>query len=411
MVAARCSGAAPAGDPQPAVSLLRDLLGRLPALPCRARQPPLLRLPAGGAGHDEPGGVLAASRPALGGDGGDDPRDGASDLLQPDAALDRGHLEVPGDLFGRHRTGALRLVLSRLRRAPRWRRGLPALPGSPSRRRGSVATLAARRVHAAPRRLWHQDGTCADAHLEARCLWRGAGGGGCAARGRIDELRLPRSRAIDPDHLGGRRGRLRQPPAGDDRAGLDGRRGSAAAGPARSQAHARVLERRADGDPRPGDRSGRRRHVRDPPASGQQRARQGSALPRRRQCPPGLRRQDHRRGARRAAPAAGLGDDLSAQLLRRHRFASLRPLRERDADPEVGVRCPALAGRRAVPGRSLRGLRRHGGDFTRGSPGPATGERPGVQLSRRFRHCSAGAAAARSGAALRPAPARPAYGI
>ena len=153
---ARRSRPPPARPGQPALPLLRDLLGRLPALSRRPRQPPLLRLPPGGPGDHEPGRLCAAPGPALGRDGGDDARHGAADLLQPFAALDRGDLEVPGDLVGRHRTGPVRLVLPGLRGAARRRRGLAALPRPARRGDDAVATLAARRLHPAAGRLRHQ---------------------------------------------------------------------------------------------------------------------------------------------------------------------------------------------------------------------------------------------------------------
>ena len=97
-------------------------------------------------------------------------------LLQPQRPLAGSDLEVPADRLGRHRPGAARLALPGLRVAARpgwnrrccsttWSRHAPA----------AVAALAARRVRAAVRRLRHQDGPGADAHLEAGRLRRSAG--------------------------------------------------------------------------------------------------------------------------------------------------------------------------------------------------------------------------------------------
>ena len=68
-------------------------------------------------GDDDPGRVLAAPRAHVGRGRGGDARDGPADLLQPDAAVDRGDLEIPAGRIGRHRAGAARIVLPRLRLA------------------------------------------------------------------------------------------------------------------------------------------------------------------------------------------------------------------------------------------------------------------------------------------------------
>ena len=73
----------------------------------------------------------------------------------------------------------------------------------------------------APRRLRHEDGPRADAHLEARRLRRGAGPGRRAARRRPHELRLPRGPALLPDLQRRRRGGVRAPDA--DRASASSR--------------------------------------------------------------------------------------------------------------------------------------------------------------------------------------------
>ncbi len=118
-------------------------------------------------------------------------------LLQPQPALARGDLEVPADRLGRHRAGAARLVLPRLLGAARRASSSSLLFDDLVRDAPApLAALAARRLRPAVRRLRHQDGPRADAHLEARRLRRGARAGRRAARRRPDQLRLPRDPAL-----------------------------------------------------------------------------------------------------------------------------------------------------------------------------------------------------------------------
>ena len=91
------------------------------------------------------------------------------------AALARSHLEVPAHRLGRHRAGAARLLLPRLQRAARRARSTSLLFDDLVRDAPApVAAVAARGLRPPVRRLRHQDGPGADAHLEARRLRRGA---------------------------------------------------------------------------------------------------------------------------------------------------------------------------------------------------------------------------------------------
>ena len=192
---------------------------------------------------------------------------------------------------------------------------------------------------------------------------------GALLAGRHDELRVPRARATDAGHRGGGRGGVRQPPAGADRARLDGGRRCLAARPARSQAHARLLERRAHGHSRARRWARRRRDVRDAAAPGQQRARQGrcSFSPSATSTAPSAARRPTRCAARCAgcrSPARSscsgffavtgsppFGLFVSELLILASMFAAQRWLRRRPLPRPV----------------LLRGLRRHGRDLARGA--------------------------------------------
>ncbi len=134
----------------------------------------------------------------------------AAALLQPQPALARGDLEVPAHRLGRHRAGAARLVLPRLLGAPRRARASSLLFDDLVREAPQLSPpVAARRLRAAVRRLRHEDGPRADAHLEARRLRRGARARRRAARRRPHELRVPRAPPLLPDLRRRRRGRVR----------------------------------------------------------------------------------------------------------------------------------------------------------------------------------------------------------
>ena len=269
-----------------------------------------------------------------------------SHLLQPQRPLAGGDLEVPADLLGGHRPGPARLVLPGLLVA-QGRPGIdaalrPAHRGRPA----ALAALAARGVRAAVRRLRDQDGPGPDAHLEARRLRRGAGHGRHAARRRRHQLRLPGDPAGLPDLP--RRGRSRVRPGDHDLHGpaVDGRRRGVHGPPARLQADAGLLQRRAHGHPGAGHRHRRPGRLRRPAAPDQQRADQGRAVPLGGQHPPGLRQQAHRRRAGGHPARAALGGAVPGRLPGHHRLAAVRPVRQRVHDRERRGR------QRAVPRRA-----------------------------------------------------------
>ncbi len=165
---------------------------------------------------------------------------------------------------------------------------------------------------------------------------------GAAAGRRHDQLRLPRaSCASVADHRGGGRGRLR--PAGCWCSSGSSRWRSPApvhGRPARLQAHARLLERRAHGHPRarrPASAAGA--GFGDPPAP-------ASTTPSPRASlflsagnihrAFGSKTTDEVRGA--LTPAAGLRHALPGRLPRHHRLAPVRPVRQRVRDPQVDLR-------------------------------------------------------------------------
>ena len=127
-------------------------------------------------------------------------------------------------------------------------------------------------------------------------------------RRRHDELRLPRAPARLPDRERGGRGglrarapRLHGPPL--DRPGRRLRRAAA-----RHQADARLLERRARGDPRPRDRPRRDRRLRRAPPRDQQRPDEGGPLPLGRAtstAPTGARTSTRSRAPSRASRSPG----------------------------------------------------------------------------------------------------------
>ena len=206
-------------------------------------------------GDHEPGRLVAAPGPDVGRDGGDDAGHGAADLLQPFAALDRGDLEVPADrsvgialallgsFFLAYACAARGRTTPRCSRRPA-RRGADAVAALAARRRSSCCWSAT-----APRWAWppctpgSPTRTARRPAWSARC-WRAASpvapSWPCAshqitaAAGEGDFARAARLH----------------------RARVDGWAAVSRA-PARLQADARLLERRAHGHP--GARRGPRR--------------------------------------------------------------------------------------------------------------------------------------------------------
>ena len=169
-----------------------------------------------------------------------------------------GDLEVPADRLGRHRAGPAGLVLPGLLRAPGGRRAVAAVRRPRPRRARLLAALAPRRLRAArssgtaPRWGWppctpgSPTPTARRRGSWAPC-WPGA-----------DELRLPRA----PPGLSDLTAAGEAAFAGEilivHRAPLDGGRRRVHGPPARLQAHAGLLQRRAHGHPGPRPRPRRR---------------------------------------------------------------------------------------------------------------------------------------------------------
>ena len=207
----------------------------------------------------------------------------------------RGDLEVPARRLGRHRPGAAghrsssptpslhaaARAVAALRRSAA--RGAPQL-SKPWLHAAFVLLLVGygTKMGLAPMHTWKPD-----AYGEAPGRRRRA------ARRRRHQLRLPRAPARLP-HLPRRPARapIAATAAGLHGPALDGRRRRVHGRPARLQAHARLLQRRAHGHPGAGPRHRRRRRLRRAAPPGQQRPDQGRALPLRRQHPPRLRQQD-----------------------------------------------------------------------------------------------------------------------
>ena len=206
--------------------------------------------------------VLAANLGrAVGGRGGHHDRHRVPGRAPPHPRRGRGRLEVRGDLLGRHRPRLPRHRAALLRRPARRPAPAPAL---------DWATLTAPRPQLDPavtriavgllvRRLRHQGRPRPAARLAARRPQPGPRPGVGAdvrgpAVGRV--LRHPAGQG----HRRRRpRARVRPRPAAGRRAGLARGRRVAAAGPARLQADAGLLQHRAHGPARPRRRRRRRR--------------------------------------------------------------------------------------------------------------------------------------------------------
>ena len=323
-------------------------------------------------------------------------------LEQPRRPLDRrrgddARLRLPGGLPepGHVARGGLEVPRPRQRR-PRLR---PARHGAAVRvgpgrpRRGDVGA----RLDAAPRpreraaplhreaggglpphRLRHQGRPRPHAHLEAGRVPRGAVAGRRADGRGHDELLALRPPA-GPPRVEGRPGAgVLGPAPPRPRARLRARRDAVHPDPVEPQAPARLLEHRARGDHGDRLRAGRRGgHPRGAPPHDLPHVRQAGRVLLRghaRPAPPLLRLRRDRRGHARPHPrrerpaAAGHADG--------DRLAALRPLLERDDDPEGRVLRAAPGRDRGLPRRPRGPLLRlllpggpaHAGRRTRGRP-------------------------------------------
>ncbi len=182
---------------------------RLPALPCRARQPPLLRLPARRPRHDEPGRLRAA--PGLMWVGIEATTLATAPLIyfnRTPRSLEA-TWKYLAHLLGRHRAGPARLVLPGLRGAAGRRPGARCCSTTCWRPRRSLSRPGCTpafvlllvgygtKMGLAPMHTWKPD-----AYGEA------PGVVGALLAGGAHQLRLPGRPAPQPDQHRGRRGRL-----------------------------------------------------------------------------------------------------------------------------------------------------------------------------------------------------------
>ena len=294
--------------------------------------------------------------------GGDDARLGVPGRLPEPGHLPRGGLEVPGPRQRGPRVRPARHGAA-LRLGPgRPRRGdvRPRLDAAPRPRPAASPVHGEARGRVPPHRVRHQGGPRSHAHVEAGCLPRGAVAGRRPDGGGDDE-RLALRPAAGAPRVEGRPGPgLLGPFAPRPRARLRSRRDAVHPHPVEPQAPARLLEHRARRDHGGGVRSrggnGRLRgaaphdvpHVRE---AGRVLLR-GHARP----APPILRLRRDRRGharkvaGRERAPDPGDPDG--------DRLPALRPLLQRDDDPEGRLPRSPSGGDRGLPGRSGRALLR-----------------------------------------------------
>ena len=91
--------------------LVHALRAGLPAAAARTGQSRALHVPADLAVDDDAGDPGRAPGPDVGGRRSHDPGQRPQHLLQPQSAVAGSHLEIPADLLGGHRAGAVGLVL------------------------------------------------------------------------------------------------------------------------------------------------------------------------------------------------------------------------------------------------------------------------------------------------------------
>ena len=352
-------------------------------------QPRLLRLPARLPGDDDAGDPVAPPRPDVGGDGSDH---AVVALRCSTSTTTPARWRRPGSTCSSARSGiALALLGSFFLAYAALKAGLEssllfddlvARRAAACRRRGCTPPSSP------VRRLRHQDGPGADAHLEAGRLRRGAGHRGRAARRRGDELRVPGDPAVLSDLP--RRGRRRVRPRAADLHGaaLDG------ASPACSWSGQRDFKRMLAyssvehmGILVLGIGIGGLAHVRRAAAPDQQRPDQGRAVPLGRQHPPGLREQAHRRRRGRPPARAALGRAVPRGLPRHHRLAAVRA---RSSASSRSSTPPSPAGSFVAGGLFLLLLAvvfiGMGATVLRGGAGRAVGGGQGARLPRAAAH-------------------------
>ena len=152
----------------------------------------LCRMPAVVSGDHDAGGRQPPLGPDVGGRRSHHLGQRPVDLLPSPSPFARSHVEIPADLFGGHRPGAVGQFLRRRGRAVRRRADDPSdhrRPGCP--RRQPESALAQGGVSLLPGRLRNEDGAGAAAHLAARRPQRGPLGRFRAALRGTAELRFP----------------------------------------------------------------------------------------------------------------------------------------------------------------------------------------------------------------------------
>ena len=270
---------------------------------------------------------------------------GAAAALQRHAARLRSDLEIPARRRHGHRAVAARFVLSGLRLAARRRQRRPDLRRALGAGGRAVATVGADRVGAAARRLRHEDGTRADAHVEARCLRRSAGHRRRAARGRRDDggvsCALCACAPWSRRRAGARDRTARCWPSDCFRCWW--RRCSCSAR-ATSNACSRIRASSTWASSASARRLGGAGvwaalfHVWSNSLT------KGALFPERRQHPARRRRAHHGRGARHGDAHAEVGADFCRGHVRRHRVSAVRAVLQRTAGRARGVRIRAHQG-------------------------------------------------------------------
>ena len=267
-----------------------------------------------------------------------------------DRPVARGDLEVPDDRLGRHRPRAPRLALPRLLRLPRRRRAVAPLRGPPRAGRGSLSRPWLRaafvlllvgygtKMGLAPMHTWKPD-----AYGEAPGARRRA------PRRRDDELRLPRPPARLPRRERGGRGGLR--PRAPRLHGARSRwrsRPSSSCGSATSSGcsptrASSTWASSSSASASAGSASSARSStsINNGLTKGVLFLSAGNI-----HRAYGSKSTDEVSGRHLAPP--DLGEPLPRRLLRDHRLAAVRPVRQRVHDPE---RAPSAAGTPS-PGRS-----------------------------------------------------------
>ena len=334
-------------------------------------------MPVAVSGDHDPG----IREPSLGADVGrrrsHHPGERPIDLLPSPPPIARSDVEIPADLFRRHRTGAVGEFLRRRGRAVGRRGGHPS-DGRPldRARRPAQSPLAQGRVPSLPGRLWNQDGARPAAHLAARRSQRGSVRRvGAALRGAF-ELRVSDDSSGPFALVRGRPGGVQCRSSGVVRVDFDGRGGRLHPRPVRLQADAGLFQRRAHGHPFARDRHRRRGHLRRHVPHDQSLVDQGHVVPGGGQYPGVLRHQIDDPGSRRPANRARHRRALARRIPGHRRLPALRTVSERTDHSQGHVRRrPSGRGGR-LPGVAGNRVCRNDDDLLAHGPGLAARREP-----------------------------------